>query len=556
MAARRRPLTLSRLFPDSRVHPLAWVGEPLKPATPADGLGPLLQIKRFPRAKDSQDWLEMTRRWLESIAEPNHGALQAMECLAWAHALPRLATRLPRDAWRDLFASLWHLAEDASRVSLSTSEQPDAVVSQQQLAGELPLTLAYWFPRSEACRALAAAACAVLSEGLLELLDGEGLPHARYAANWRALLACWTRCIALDRRLPGSGLTKDARLQFEWLVRQTMRWRRADGSLMLDDMTRPSLPTDELLAAALTQGGDRIDRELWKCSRGRMKPARSRYLLPLPGEHSEWGELAVLRSSWSRNASYLAATFTGGRLRTELGSGRALFWSGLEMPAIRVNDQLLAADSEWHELCWSSDDDMDYLELELELQDGWLVQRQMLLVRDDRVLLTADAVVGPQSGKIDYQRQLPLLDETHLVTEPETVEVHLRRKHRQCCAMPLALCEWRGQTHSGRFDDGKLHQWTAGRTLYAPLWIDLDPKRRRRPRTWRQLTVGFRLRPVARDAAVAYRVQIGDQQWVVYRSLAAPEPRTFLGQHVSSEFVVGRFTEDGEMDNLVEVEAS
>ncbi len=371
-----------------------------------------------------------------------------------------------------------------------------------------------------------------------------------------SLLACWTRSVALDRHVPGKGLTKDARLQFEWLVRQTMRWRRADGSLMLDEATRPSVPVNELLSAALTQGGDRIDRELWACSLGRLQPAQSRYLLPFAGEHSEWGELAVLRTGWSRNASHLAATFTGGRLRTELGSGPALFWSGLDMPEIRVNDELLPSESEWHELCWSSDDDMDYLELELELKDGWLVQRQMLLVRDDRVLLTADAVVGPQTTKIDYQRQLPLLDQVRLAGEPETVEVHLRRHHRQCCAMPLALSEWRGQTHLGRFDDGKLHQWAAGRALYAPLWLDLDPKRKRRPRTWRQLTVGLRLRPVARDAAVAYRIQIGDEQWVVYRSLAAPEARTFLGQHVSSEFVVGRFTDDGEIENLVEVEAS
>ena len=149
---------------------------------------------------------------------------------------------------------------------------------------------------------------------------------------------------------------------------------------------------------------------------------------------------------------------------------------------------------------------------------------------------------------------LPLPKAVLFESEPETVEAYLRQRRRMCCVMPLALAEWRGQTHLGRFADGRLHQQASSQNLYAPLWVDLDPERRRQPRTWRQLTVGFQRNLVPHDQAVAYRVQVGSQQWVIYRSLTAPAARTFLGQHLTSEFLVARFDTDGELENLVEVE--
>ena len=167
---------------------------------------------------------------------------------------------------------------------------PQQAVVHQLLAGELPLTLAYWFSNIKSCQTLAKPARGALSAGLIELLDGEGMPHARYVPHWRSLLACWTRSVALGRSVPKGGLTDDARLQYEWLVRQTIRWRRPDGNLMFEDPLASPAAVDDLLSAALRLGGDRADHELWDCSRGRKKAERSRYKLPRPGEHSEWAE--------------------------------------------------------------------------------------------------------------------------------------------------------------------------------------------------------------------------------------------------------------------------
>jgi hypothetical protein len=120
--------------------------------------------------------------------------------------------------------------------------------------------------------------------------------------------------------------------------------------------------------------------------------------------------------------------------------------------------------------------------------------------------------------------------------------------------MPLALSEWRSDSRYGRFDGRVLYQSAAGAGLYAPLFVDISPRRLRKPRTWRQLTVAEDLRLMPRDVAVAYRVQIGARQWVIYRSLETTGNRTFLGQNLTSEFVVARFDPDGEMDPLIEIE--
>ena len=105
-------------------------------------------------------------------------------------------------------------------------------------------------------------------------------------------------------------------------------------------------------------------------------------------------------------------------------------------------------------------------------------------------------------------------------------------------------------------DPARLELQQTGRALYAPLFIDLNSTRRTKALTWRQLTVGEELRIVGSDEAVAFRVQIGQDQWLIYRSLAPATRRTALGMHTAADFYIGRFDADeGEVDTIVEVEA-
>jgi hypothetical protein len=182
-------------------------------------------------------------------------------------------------------------------------------------------------------------------------------------------------------------------------------------------------------------------------------------------------------------------------------------------------------------------------------------------VREDRLLLLADALLGSESGergKIEYRLALPLDADVRFVPAEESNEGFLEADKRFGLVLPLALPEWRAQRWPGNLavETGRLvySLKAEGRALFTPLLFDLKPSRAKQPYTWRRLTVAQDLHVSPADAAVGYRVQLGKRQWLIYRTLAAAAPRTVLGQHLSTDFYFGRFGQDGEVDDLVEVE--
>jgi hypothetical protein len=75
------------------------------------------------------------------------------------------------------------------------------------------------------------------------------------------------------------------------------------------------------------------------------------------------------------------------------------------------------------------------------------------------------------------------------------------------------------------------------------------------PTTWRPLTVAQRSKACRGDVAAAVRVAWGprNEGLVVYRSLASPTLRSFLGHQTSSRFLVGAFTRSGEIRPILKV---
>jgi len=315
------------------------------------------------------------------------------------------------------------------------------------------------------------------------------------------------------------------------------------------------------LDAALTLAGDSGDLAIAEqVLPGRTAPAPadgSDVQFPEPAAHSEWGQVAVLRRNWMRDSEHLVIAYDDRRFRAELNCGATTVWSGLWATRITIDGRPVDVQGDWEEVCWYTDDDVDYLELEIPYSGGWRLQRQVLLARDDRFLFTADALLGAREAEIEYRNALPLCAGVRFAPERQTREGWLIGRRRMGLVLPIALPEWRAQESAGFLDaagDGlRLMQRRRARRMYAPLFIDLDPKRAARQRTWRQLTVAQRLEVQPSSVAVGYRVQVGDHQWLFYRSLAASASRTVLGQNLSSEFFAGRFRRDGHTEQLIEV---
>jgi hypothetical protein len=139
----------------------------------------------------------------------------------------------------------------------------------------------------------------------------------------------------------------------------------------------------------------------------------------------------------------------------------------------------------------------------------------------------------------------------------ETREALVFDTRMRLLAVPLALPEWRvgrgGSLEHGA-DGLTLAQESAGRRLYAPLWLDCDAGRIGKPLTWRQLTVADTRMNLPPYQAAGFRVQAGQEQWLLYRSLDAPRNRSLLGCNVSAEFLVGRIRPHGSVKRILEIQ--
>jgi hypothetical protein len=511
-----------------------------------------LRRRRWPRALQALYAAQDSAPSLGVHASGNgHATMHghsALDLVQRARRLVELAQSEAPEAW-------WRNVAELVVAAGAGDDAPPLPESQYRQI-ELPLTLAALLPEIVACRPLATAANAALAEALLQHLDGSGIPRTpAAAASHVALLACWARCRLLSH-LIRPVRADDGRLQ--GLLRHALRLLKADGRLAL-----PARGTDTdsrpLLRAAVAAIGGRSERRL---ARGLLdrRPRRPTGTAELPdtGARSEAGRWAVLRRGWRASGELFSVSWSASEWSCELCVGSDDLLAGDCSPRVEVEGRPLAQAGDWEEVCWVSDENVDYLEMEARWEDGLLIQRQVLLARDDRFMLLADAVLGDRSRLLDYRCTWPLASGAHQRPADETCEVSVCAGRTRACVVPLALGEWRVASGAGELQATarglELRQAQRGRGLWAPLWIDLDPRRQRAQPTWRRLTVGELLHKVTPDVAAGYRVQIGDRQWLVYRSLTSVVPRSLLGLHTASDFLVARFSPAGTCDLLLDIE--
>jgi hypothetical protein len=491
---------------------------------------------------------------------------QALQWVALAYGLPELASQLPADAWWKLIERLHLLATDSQQYRVDWPADPSDVVRQQLIAGELPLALGYLFPEIRAIRELRKGARAAFTEALIELTDGQGLPHARLLPVLGPLFACWTRARWLGSNLGRGPWSRKAEFQYQWLVRHALRLADEEGRFLLTPGD-PSSPawSPKLFATALELAGDSGDcaAAATALPRGAV-PKRLRFKacdLPDPSLNSDWSGIAVLAGGWSQDDVRVAVAYADDPVRIELAVDGERMLFGPWLSETTCDGESVRVAGEWERLCWESGKRFDFLELGIELSHGLRLERQILLGRADAVLYLADIVVASDRTprRLQHSIKLPLDDHDAWRPELETRDGLLLGHRARVAVLPLALREWRADPRSGELVDGGGHltltQEAHGRALCCPLFLDLNRKRVKKERTWRQLTIGESLEIVPHDAAVGFRAQSGPDQWIVYRSLGPAGNRTVLGQNIAGEFSAGPFLASGKYKEWIEIEA-
>jgi hypothetical protein len=555
LSERKFPTRWEKLLKTKR-SPLLWT-LPEDAAEPSlSELTLRLTAKKFSHGSGSPELSDLLAARLNQQSSKRPAHAQAIEALAITQALPRLASVCEADLWWKLVANLQQMAQDAAAFDV----RADPLLTLW-LKCELPLALAYVLPEINACRELWTPGSERLSAALVELLDGEGLPHARHLSLLRPILACCTRSTVMARALKEECLDEEAGKQYRWLVRHALELARRDGSQLLTPGSAGRWEP-ELFAAALKLGGQRRERDLAKASLPEVKSSKRKKVLGNArvesSTNSEWAALALLRAAWSPQAARMLVKYDRPSVEVELETERGLILSGAWEVELELSGRRVPVVGPWEELCWQADHDVVYVELETSLPGGLRVQRQILLARDEQFLFLADAVLNEQRGPITYRASLPLAGGTRFEPEAETREGYLSAEKPQALVLPLALPEWRTDPRHGSLssegDRLLLMQRAEAANLFCPLLIDLKPRRLTKKRTWRQLTVAENREIQPAERAVGYRAQCGNDQWIFYRSLGPKGNRTLLSHNLVAEFLAARFETDGTVEELLEIE--
>ncbi|MEZ6138039.1 MAG: hypothetical protein R3C53_24410 [Pirellulaceae bacterium] len=499
-------------------------------------------------------------RWLDTADAYPFAAL-GVAALAWY--IPEAARR-PAADWLTQWV---HAAVD--RISIAAPDPDESVLCGLVLHCELPLLIGVATAASKRT-ALDEASRAMdnLAEYLERSEDNVSGWLAHGATYLRAALACVLRCRVLANSL---GLRKwfpPQQSALAKLLQHAARWARPDGTQLLaagnsspramsiwEALVKQTNKPKSTLNAMALNGLVSLSKPM---DRKQLKPKS----LPALSFYSDDAMCAVVQSDWRQKGCRVAVDFSDTDMFIEaLGPRGAAILVGEWTCSVACDGQAELQLDQWGESCWFSDDDVDYLELEAKFGQHARVQRQVVLLRSERMLLVADALLCDRPGDWCLTSKLPLAADATFESNKKTTEGFIKRAGTSCLTMPIYLPEWHRQHTQGSVarEEGNLvvrHACSDAQRLYAPLLISLCNRHAKKPYTWRHLTVGEDLRIVRPDEAVAFRVQTGKDQLVFYRTLAPATRRTALGMHTLSDFYAGRFdASQGEVETLIEVEA-
>jgi hypothetical protein len=492
--------------------------------------------------------VEATRQWLTEIVQTEFTPAMALETLCIAVALPRLSGPLPQADWLALHHHLWQIAADAQKSSTET----DTLVAQL-LGVELPLTLAALLPEIVPTEDVLDLARTALLAGLEAVsATGAGLPQTALR-QYAAIVESWTRSVRLVD-WPSREERRRAQLALKSAVLLGLQMTTASGCIAWDTMDEaPFISAARYAGAAI---GCREIPRLVAALRNKKKSVRGKFKTPVAA-HLETACLAALRPSWSAREPQISVRYADGITRLEVAANRCSLLTGVWSLDLTYRDEKVKQTSPWTCSFWITDEDVDFLEIQAEFGAGLRVDRQILLTKDG-LLLLADCVMAQQEGTIRYESRLPMSAAITPNVDEKMREVELTTTKPVARVLPLALPEWRRAPSVGSLgiEAGSLcfRQEFDGQGLYAPLLFDLNTRRLQAEFTWRQLTVGSRLQIENKDVAAGFRMQAGDKQWLLFRSLAKPAVRSLLGQQLHCEFLLARFLSSGKIKKLIEIE--
>lgn len=512
--------------------------------------------------------------WLSGLSP--EAPLRPIELLLLAEILVAAGRELsPPLRW-----SLWRtVLTNGLSLAANLDEPPGSAATDDQrliIAGLLPVALGSLFAGISGAGKLRKRGADFLAESLRGATDTDGTPDAEMMERlplFVATLAAAQEWAAVSRvRL----WKPDVNERFQSFIKSALGLFRGDGRLALSNGSNIAA-VDVLRSAASAAGfrskslpmrlladvhratgsksrlrGPKVPKTKGKSKR---KPAVKQSAYGHPVAQSDWAQLACLRSTWSADADLLVVAHDGALPVLDLSAAGVPLIDGAWEIELRLDDRPVELLGEWESVCWHSDRDVDYLELQAKTDSGLIVDRQIALARKDNYACLVDSIHGGD-GVIEYSSRLPLADDVTTKTDTDTREVALRKSNLKARCYPLSLPCDRVDGARGEFtaeaEAGLSLRLSSAGGLVAPVVIDWSKKRRKKPADWRRLTVAESGQQVGPEAAGGYSLRVGDLHLVVYRGLRPTvEGRSLLGLHTRHETVIGNFTPKGTVDPVL-----
>ena len=509
-------------------------------------------------AVESESLAAWINEWISRDPESSLDVQTLHDAVLLAQLTPFLPEYMDIETWGQLVT---HLLGYMSLVNdLHPKESPVAFAIA---AAELPIVL-HRYHRSISDYLAVNHAMKNMIVSLEEALGDDGLPHANMFPDFQETLASWTRMYFACQNAPDvPSCPDDIELLFQQCARNSLSLSRDDHEILCTH--ERSMPGwKRLRELAVTLVGETSDKRLL-CTRQPNSASRvrtySKYALPEMSFQSDWSECAVARSSWDLGTTGIYVIYSES-IQIEMEGANGLIISSLGEPRVSLEGEaessILNRISDWSCTSWFNDHEAVYMEFESRFSNDVTVQRQLVMAKDEAVILTADAVISDSDHTLSYSCEVELSDRLQMFEAEEHSEGFVVGLEPEVLVLPMGLDEWRGSDLKGslrKSDKGFVHSIRSqDGALYAPLLFCLSRDAGTEPYTWRQLSVAEGLSRTPDSIAVGYRAQFNESQWLIYRSLAPPASRSILGQNTTAEFIFGAVDDKGEFHQYVGVE--
>lgn len=511
-------------------------------------------------------------KWItQQLPKASYDPYVALACAGWIHALPEVGRNISPGLWLEVLQCA------LTQVDRAWESGPfDGLFPWLVWSCEVPLALAKQLSHLGGKDRIVSETLNRIALLLEQSSDNPQSFLARGGQDLRALLSCIMRCRWSADAVGARKWYPPQRKALSKLAIASLALSDAEGRQLLFDRDDTSLDAEfwvmlnelagrnkKLQLATACALPDSIGKAIGEKPSKLRKDVTADVSLPNPSHYWEKNSVATMRRSWRERGCRVAIDFSSDVIWLDVvgDDGQRIMSGDWDVEIVR-NQTPIQTDVSWQEVCWFTDDDVDYLELECEVENVCKIQRQVMLMREEGVVYFADALIAQASEQWSIKSTWTMPDDIALRSEPKTTEGKLVRVGIEdktvSLLLPIAMPEWRRSPSHSRMEWSgsmlSLQCDASAKNLYNPLVMSLRGIESAPAYTWRQLTIAEELLNQPREIAEAYRVQVNRDQWVFYRSLTPCARRTVMGLHLNTEFYAGRFSrDDGLFEPIVEV---